>query len=104
MAHVGGIDRVVYCGARHAIEGFTKAMAIELGGYGIRINTICSTFIRTPLKEPTFSNPNRVKWPTHKIEWGGVGEITDIMGPAGYLASHASAMMTGAHLLIDWAE
>ena len=76
-------------------------MAIEWGGYCIRINMICPTFIRTPLTEPTFSNPSRLKWLMDKIELGRVGEITDIMGPAVYLASHASAIMTGTHLLID---
>jgi NAD(P)-dependent dehydrogenase (short-subunit alcohol dehydrogenase family) len=51
MGHVGGIDRAVYCASKHAVEGMTKAMAIEWGPRGIRVNTICPTFIRTPLTE-----------------------------------------------------
>jgi NAD(P)-dependent dehydrogenase (short-subunit alcohol dehydrogenase family) len=101
MAHVGGIDRAVYCGSKHAVEGFTKAMAIEWGPQGIRVNTICPTFIRTPLTEVTFNNPERVKWIEEKIKLGRVGEVTDIMGPVVYLASDASALMTGTHMLID---
>ncbi|WP_298261735.1 SDR family oxidoreductase [uncultured Litoreibacter sp.] len=101
MAHVGGIDRAVYCGTKHAVEGFTKAMAIEWGPHGIRVNTICPTFIRTALTEVTFDNPERVKWIEEKIKLGRVGEVTDIMGPVVYLASEASALMTGTHLLID---
>lgn len=101
MAHVGGIDRAVYCGTKHAVEGFTKAMAIEWGPHNIRVNTICPTFIRTPLTAPTFNNPERVAWIMDKIKLGRVGEITDIMGPVVYLASDASALMTGTHMLID---
>ncbi len=101
MAHVGGIDRAVYCATKHAVEGFTKAMAIEWGKLGIRVNTICPTFVRTPLTEPTFSNPERVAWLMEKIKLGRVGDVTDMMGPVVYLASDASAMMTGTHMLID---
>ena len=101
MAHVGGIDRAVYCGTKHAVEGFTKAMAIEWGPLGIRVNTICPTFIRTPLTAPTFDNPERVKWISEKIKLGRVGEVSDIMGPVVYLASDAAALMTGTHMLID---
>jgi NAD(P)-dependent dehydrogenase (short-subunit alcohol dehydrogenase family) len=101
MALVGGIDRAVYCATKHGVEGFTKAMAIEWGKHGIRVNTIGPTFIRTPLTEPTFVNPDRVAWIMDKIKLGRVGEVTDIMGPVVYLASDASGLMTGAHLSLD---
>lgn len=101
MGHVGGIDRAVYCGTKHAVEGFTKAMAIEWGPHGIRVNTICPTFIRTPLTEFTFQNPERVRWIEEKIKLGRIGDVTDIMGPVVYLASDAAALMTGTHMLID---
>ncbi|MEO1640511.1 MAG: SDR family oxidoreductase [Pseudomonadota bacterium] len=101
MAHVGGIDRAVYCGTKFAVEGFTKAMAIEWGKQGIRVNTICPTFIRTPLTEQTFSNPDRVAWIMEKIKLDRIGEVTDMMGPVVYLASDASALMTGTHLMLD---
>ena len=101
MAHVGGIERAVYCATKHAVEGFTKAMAIEFGPHKIRVNTICPTFVRTALTESTFANPDRVKWLEDKIKLGRVGEVSDIMGAAVYLASDASALMTGTHMLID---
>lgn len=101
MAHVGGIDRAVYCGTKFGVEGFSKAMAIEWGPLGIRVNTVCPTFIRTALTEVTFENPERLKWITEKIKLGRVGEVTDIMGPVVYLASDASALMTGTSLMID---
>lgn len=101
MAHVGGPDRAVYCATKHAVEGFTKAMAIEWGPLGIRINTICPTFIRTPLTEPTFSDPEKVKWLQEKIKLGRTGEVADMMGAVLYLASDASSLMTGTHMLID---
>ena len=101
MGHVGGIDRTVYCATKHAVEGMTKAMAIEWGRKGIRVNTICPTFIRTPLTEATFDNPERVAWITEKIKLGRVGEVEDIMGAVTFLASDASALITGTSLLID---
>ena len=101
MAHVGGIDRAVYCGTKHAVEGFTKSMAIEWGPIGIRVNTICPTFIRTPLTAPTFEQADKRAWIEDKIKLGRVGEVEDIMGAVVYLASDASAMVTGTSLLID---
>ena len=101
MAVVGGIDRAVYCASKHAVEGFTKTMAIEMGPHGIRVNTVCPTFIRTPLTEQTFSQPARVKWIEEKIKLGLVGEVEDVMGAVRFLASDAAALVTGTALLID---
>jgi len=101
MAHVGGIDRAVYCASKFAVEGFTKAMALEFGPAKIRVNTICPTFIRTPLTEQTFDNPERVRWIEEKIKLGRTGEVQDIMGAVLYLASDASALVTGTSLLVD---
>ncbi|MEM9969742.1 MAG: SDR family oxidoreductase [Pseudomonadota bacterium] len=101
MAHVGGIERAVYCGTKHAVEGFTKAFAIEWGPHGIRVNTVAPTFIRTALTEVTFNNPERVAWIEDKIKLGRVGEVEDIMGPVVFLASDASALITGTSLLVD---
>ncbi|MEO0391427.1 MAG: SDR family oxidoreductase [Pseudomonadota bacterium] len=101
MGHVGGIDRAVYCASKHGLEGMVKAMAIEWGKSNIRINTICPTFIRTPLTEPTFNDPDRRAWIMDKIKLPRVGEVQDIMGAALYLASDASGMVTGTSMLID---
>ena len=101
MAHVGGIDRAVYCGTKHAIEGINKSMAMEFGPHKIRVNSICPTFIRTPFTEATFKDPEKVKWIESKIKMGRVGEVEDIMGAVKFLASDASAMVTGSSILID---
>lgn len=101
MGHVGGIDRAVYCATKHALEGMTKSMAIEWGSKGIRVNTLCPTFIRTPLAEKTLAIPERRAWIESMIKLGRVGEIEDMMGPVVFLASDASALMTGTSLLID---
>lgn len=101
MGHVGGIERAVYCATKHALEGMTKSMAIEWGSKGIRVNTLCPTFIRTPLAEQTLANPERRAWIESMIKLCRVGEIEDMMGPIVFLASDASALMTGTSLLID---
>lgn len=101
MAHVGGNERAVYCASKHAVEGYTKALAIELGTAGIRVNTICPTFVRTPLTESTFADPEKVGWITDKIKLGRVAEVEDMMGAVQFLASDASAMITGTSILID---
>lgn len=101
MAHVGGVDRAVYAASKHAVEGMTKSMAIEWGPHGIRVNTIAPTFIRTALTEVTFANPERAAWVASKIKLGRVGEVEDIMGAVAYLASDASALVTGTSLIVD---
>lgn len=101
MGHVGGPDRAVYCANKHALEGMTKAMALEWGRYGIRVNTLCPTFIRTPLAERTLADPERKAWILSKIKLGRIGEVEDVMGPVVFLASDASALVTGTHLLVD---
>ena len=101
MAHVGGQERAVYCGTKHGIEGFNKAMAIDLAPFSIRLNSVCPTFIRTPLTAPTFSDPEKVKWIESKIKLGRIGEVEDIMGAVLFLASDASSLVTGTSILVD---
>lgn len=101
MGHVGGPDRAVYAATKHALEGMTKSMAIEWGPKGIRVNTLCPTFIRTPLAEQTLAVPGRRAWIESKIKLGRLGEVEDIMGPIVFLASDAAALVTGAALIVD---
>jgi len=101
MAKVGGIERAVYCASKHAVEGFTKAMAIEWGKNNIRVNTICPTFVLTELSKPTFDDPDKRAWIEEKIKLGRPGEVEDLMGAAVYLASEASSLVTGTSMLID---
>lgn len=101
MGHTGGIDRAVYCASKHAVEGMIKSMAIEWGPHNIRVNTLSPTFIKTPLTQVTFDNPERVAWIKSKIKLDRIGEVEDIMGSLLYLAGDASAMVTGTSLLVD---
>lgn len=101
MGHVGGIERAVYCSTKHAVEGFTKAMAIEWGPRNIRVNTVCPTFIRTPLTAPTFADPEKRAWIEGKIKLPRIAEVEDIMGAVLFLACDASAMVTGTSILVD---
>ena len=101
MAHVGGIERSVYCASKFGVEGFTKAMAIEWGQYRVRINTVCPTFVRTSLTQSTFDDPEKRAWIMNKIKLGRVAEVEDIMGSVVFLASDAAAMITGTSLLVD---
>ena len=101
MGHVGGVDRAVYAASKHGLEGMVKAMAIEWGKQGVRVNTVCPTFIRTALSAPTFANPERLAWIMSKIKLARAGEVEDIMGAVLFLAGDAAAMVTGASLLVD---
>ncbi len=101
MAHVGGPERAVYCATKHAVEGFTKAMAIEWGAANIRVNTICPTFVLTELSKVTFDNPTKRQWILDYIQLNRAAEVEDLMGPVVFLASDASAMITGTSLLVD---
>ena len=101
MGHVGAANRTVYCASKHAIEGLAKAMAVELGGSGIRVNTVCPTFIETPLTAPFFADPDFKSSVLSKIKLGRLGRVEDVMGAIVFLASDASALVTGTALKVD---
>jgi len=101
MGHVGGALRTVYCSSKHAIEGLTKAMAIDLAPHGIRVNAISPTYIETPLTSPYWNDGDFHKEVLRKIKLGRLGTVQDLMGAVVFLASDASALMTGASLLVD---
>jgi NAD(P)-dependent dehydrogenase (short-subunit alcohol dehydrogenase family) len=101
MGHVGGPARAVYAASKHAVEGLTKAMAIELGASNIRVNTVCPTFIETELTSKNLNDPDFRSWVLSKIKLGRLGRVEDIMGPVVFLASDAAALVTGTALLVD---
>ncbi len=101
MGHVGGAGRTIYCASKHALEGLTKAMAVELGPHGIRVNTLCPTFIETPMTKPFLENPAFRESVLSKIKLGRLGQVQDLTGAIVFLASDASALMTGSALLVD---
>ena len=101
MGHVGGPRRAVYAASKHAVEGLTKAMAIELGPNNIRVNTVCPTFVETELTTRNLSDPDFRSWVLSKIKLGRLGRVEDMMGPIVFLASDAAALVTGTSLLVD---
>lgn len=101
MGHVGGIDRTIYCASKFAIEGLTRALAIEVGEHSVRVNSVCPTFIATPFTQKTLADPERVAWIKSKIKLGRIGEIEDVMGAYVFLASDAASLITGTSLLVD---
>jgi NAD(P)-dependent dehydrogenase (short-subunit alcohol dehydrogenase family) len=101
MGHVGGIKRSVYCTSKFALEGMTKAAAIDLAPHKIRINTICPTFIETPMVAGFLANQEFKDYVLSKIKLGRLGKPEDVTGAVLFLASDASALMTGSHIIID---
>ena len=101
MGHVGGVGRTVYCASKHALEGFTKALAWELGESGIRVNTLCPTFIETPMTEPMLEDKTFMDRVLSQIALGRLGQVEDLMGAVVYLASDASRLVTGSALMVD---
>jgi NAD(P)-dependent dehydrogenase (short-subunit alcohol dehydrogenase family) len=101
MGHVGGPNRSLYCGSKWALEGMNKAFALDLAAHNIRSNTIAPTFIETPLTKPYFEDPVFKAHVLGKIKLGRLGQVEDLMGAITFLASDASALMTGTSIVID---
>jgi len=101
MGHVGAARRTVYCASKHAMEGFTKAMAIELAPHGIRVNSLGPTFLETPMTKPFFENKAFRDEVLSKIKLGRLGQLEELTGAIVFLASDASSLMTGSALVLD---
>ncbi|WP_255569033.1 SDR family NAD(P)-dependent oxidoreductase [Neoroseomonas alba] len=101
MGHVGGANRTIYCASKWGMEGMTKAMAVDLAAHGIRVNTICPTFIETPLTRPFFEDAAFKASVLAKIKLGRLGQVEDLMGAIVFLAGDASALMTGSSIVVD---
>ncbi|HTH34954.1 MAG TPA: SDR family NAD(P)-dependent oxidoreductase [Xanthobacteraceae bacterium] len=101
MGHVGAARRTVYCASKHAVEGFTKAMAIELAPHNIRVNSLGPTFLETPMTRPFFENKAFRDEVLSKIKLGRLGQLEEIAGAIVFLASDTSSLMTGSALVLD---
>ncbi len=101
MGHVGSPRRSVYCMTKHAIEGLTKAMAVELAPQNIRVNAIGPTFLETPMTAVFFENPEFRTWALNRIPMGRIGRMDEVTGAIVFLASPAASLITGASLTID---
>ena len=101
MGHVGSPRRSVYCATKHAIEGLTKAMAVELGPHGVRVNAVAPTFIDTPLTRPFFGDPEFAEFVNGMIAMKRLGTPDEVAAAVLYLASPASGIVTGTSLRVD---
>ncbi len=101
MGHVGGPRRTLYCATKHAVEGLTKALAWELGPCCIRVNTVCPTFIETAMTRPMLADDGFRRFVESRIALGRIGTVEDVMGAVVFLASDASALVTGSALMVD---
>jgi NAD(P)-dependent dehydrogenase (short-subunit alcohol dehydrogenase family) len=101
MGHVGGPKRSVYCATKHAMEGMSKALAWELGPQGIRVNTLCPTFIETAMTAPMLADPAFRDYVQSRVALGRVGKLEDVMGAVVFLCSDAAALVTGSALMVD---
>ncbi len=101
MGHVGSPNRTVYCMTKHAVEGMTKAMAVELAPQNIRVNSIGPTFSETPMVKRIVDTPEKREFVTSRIPLGRLASLEDVAAAAVYLASSAASMVTGTHLIVD---
>jgi len=101
MGHVGAPNRSVYCLSKHALEGLTKAMAVELAPHNIRVNSVAPTFIETPMTRPMFAQPAFRDWAYDRIPLGRIGQPEDVAAAVVFLASSGASLITGTSLVID---
>lgn len=101
MGHIGAQNRVPYCMTKHAVEGLTKALGVELAPQGIRVNSVAPTFIETPLTLPMFEDAEFKQWALDRIPMGRIGQIREVIAAVMFLASPDSSLMTGSCLKVD---
>lgn len=101
MGHVGAPRRTVYCATKHAVEGLTKAMAVELAPHKVRVNSVAPTFVETPMTKPLLEDETLREDTLSRIPLGRLGRVEDVTGAVLFLASPAAGLITGASLLVD---
>lgn len=101
LGHVGAAGRSVYCMTKHAVEGLTKAAALDMAPHGVRVNSVAPTFVETPMTEPFLADSSFRAQVQARIPLGRLGRVEDVTGAVLYLASDSSALVTGTSLLVD---
>ena len=101
MGHVGGPRRTLYCASKHALEGLTKALAWEVGRQGIRVNSLCPTYIETDLTAQMLQDAEFRAFAENGTALGRIGRVEEIMGAVVFLASDAASLVTGSALMVD---
>ena len=101
MGHVGGPIRSVYNMNKWGLEGLTKGMSLDLAKYNIRVNTVCPTFVVTPMTKKFLKNKKFKRETLNNIPLGRFAELSEVASAAVFLASDAASMITGTSLLVD---
>ena len=101
MGHVGAVERSVYCASKHAVEGLTKALAVELGPSGIRVTSVAPTFVETPMTAASLGDPEKHQEIVSQIPLGFVGTAEDVAEAVVFAASKQARLLHGASLVID---
>jgi NAD(P)-dependent dehydrogenase (short-subunit alcohol dehydrogenase family) len=101
MGHVGAAGRTAYCTTKHAVEGLTKAAAVELAPHGVRVNAVAPTFVETPMTTPFLAEAGFRAEVEGRIPLGRLGRVEDVTAGVVFLASDAAALVTGTSLLVD---
>jgi len=101
MGHVGAANRTLYCMTKHAIEGLTKAMAVELACHNLRVNSVCPTFVETPLSAGFFEDVDFKRSVLEQIPLGRIGTVEEVVAAVLFLASPQASLITGSGLLVD---
>jgi NAD(P)-dependent dehydrogenase (short-subunit alcohol dehydrogenase family) len=101
MGHVGGPIRSVYNMNKWGLEGLTKGMSLDLAKYNIRVNTVCPTFVVTPMTKKFLKNKKFKQETLNNIPLGRFAELSEIASSVVFLASDAASMITGTSLLVD---
>ena len=101
MGHIGAPNRTAYCMTKHAVEGLTKAMGVELAPHGIRVNSVAPTFIETPMTVPMFEDRAFKQWALECIPMGRIGQLREVVAAVMFLASSDASLMTGSSLRVD---
>jgi len=101
MGHIGAANRTAYCMTKHAVEGLTKSLGVELAVHGIRVNSVAPTFIETPMTLPMFEDRDFKQWALDCIPMGRIGQLREVVAAVMFLASPDSSLMTGSSLKVD---